>query len=128
VEVSPNGSWLAYQSNESGRFEIYVRPYPNVDSERWQVSTEGGIEPVWSRDGRELFYRSADGELMSVPIQSGKDFVPGQVKQLLAARYQTSGYDVSLDGQRFLMLYAGGGRIVVVQDWFEELKRLLPTK
>jgi len=128
VEVSPNGSWLAYQSNESGRFEIYVRPYPDVNSQRWQVSADGGIEPVWSRDGRELFYRSTDGELMSVPIQSGKDFVPGHVKQLLAARYQTSGYDVSLDGQRFLMLYPAGGRIVIVEDWFEELKRLLPTK
>src|SRR5262245_22063511 len=128
AEVSPNGSWLAYQSNESSRFEIYVRPYPNVDSQRWQVSTDGGIQPVWSKDGRELFYQSANGELMSVPVQSGKDFGPGKVKQLLAARYQTSGYDVSLDGQRFLMLYAGGGRIVVFQDWFEELKRLLPTK
>src|SRR5262245_56262839 len=127
VEVSPSGSWLAYQSNESGQFEIYVRPYPNVDSQRWQVSADGGIEPMWSRDGRELFYQSVAGELMSVPVQSGKDFVPGQVKQLLAARYQTSGYDVSLDGQRFLMLYPAGGRIVVVEDWFEELNRLLPT-
>jgi serine/threonine-protein kinase len=127
AEVSPNGSWLAYQSNESSRFEIYVRPYPNVDSQRWQVSTDGGIQPVWSKDGRELFYQSANGELMSVPVQSGKDFGPGKVKQLLAARYQTSGYDVSLDGQRFLMLYPAGGRIVVVQDWFEELKRFLPT-
>ena len=83
---------------------------------------------MWSRDGRELFYRSADGELMSVPIQGGKDFVAEHVKQLLAARYETRGYDVSLDGQRFLMLYPAGGRIIVVEDWFKELKRLLPTK
>ena len=67
AEVSPDGRWLAYDSNESGQFEVYVRPYPDADKARWQVSVDGGRQPLWSRDGRELFYRDFSGAVMSVP-------------------------------------------------------------
>ena len=56
-DISPDGRWVAYASNESGQYEIYVRPFPNVDDGRWQISTDPGLSPVWSRDGRELFFR-----------------------------------------------------------------------
>ena len=77
-EVSPNGRWLAYQSNESGQFEIYVRPFPGVDEGRFVVSTGGGRQPSWAQSGRELFYVAPDGSLMGVPVdlgQAGASFV-----------------------------------------------------
>ena len=63
-EISPDGRWLAYQSDESGQFEIYVRPFPDVNSGRWQISTGGGTRPLWARRGRELFYVAPDGAVM----------------------------------------------------------------
>ena len=73
AEISPSGRWMADQSTESGRFEVYVRPFPDVDASRWQVSSNGGLHPLWSRDGRELFFIAGDGMMMSVPIQPGAD-------------------------------------------------------
>ena len=70
--VSPDGRWLAYASDESGVFEIYVRPFPDAASARWQVSAAGGTDPVWSRSGRELFYLSAQNEMMSVEVAPGR--------------------------------------------------------
>jgi hypothetical protein len=64
--LSPNEQWLAYESNDTGEFEIYVRPFPAVKSGQWKVSTNGGLQPVWRRDGKELFYRDKFGALMSV--------------------------------------------------------------
>jgi serine/threonine-protein kinase len=142
--VSPDGTWLAYQSNSAGRFEIYVRPFPNVGAGQWQVSNTGGIEPVWARSGRELFYRTPDGVLMKVPVgPRGTTWSAGIATKLGDERYFTGAgnnvgrqYDVSLDGQRFLMIKEGGGtdqtaappQIIVVQHWTEELTRLVPTK
>jgi serine/threonine-protein kinase len=74
AEVSPDGRWLAYDSDESGKLEVYVRPFPTVDAGRWQVSTGGGAQPVWARSGRELFYRSGDA-VLSVPIEASSSFV-----------------------------------------------------
>ena len=74
AEISPDGRWVAYQSNESGRFEIYVRPFPNVDAGRWLVSTDGGIQPLWSKNGQELFYVGSNGALMSVSVVSEKSW------------------------------------------------------
>ena len=76
--VSPDGRWLAYEANDSGRFEIYVRPFPDVNSGRWQVSTAGGTRPLWARSGQELFYVSPTGALMRVgvdarPVVGGHD-------------------------------------------------------
>ena len=73
AELSPNGRWLAYQSNESSHYEIYVRPFPNVTAGKWQVSTSGGTRPLWARNGQELFYESM-GTLMSVPLPTGSTF------------------------------------------------------
>ena len=78
ADISPDGHWLTYQSNESGQYEIYVRPFPGVEEGRWQVSTAGGDRPSWARDGRELFYLSAEGSLMRVSIEPGPDFSAGQ--------------------------------------------------
>jgi serine/threonine-protein kinase len=140
AEVSSNGRWLAYDSNESGQFEVYVRPYPDADRARWQVSVNGGRQPLWSRDGRELFYRDFSGAIMSVPVVSTPNFSSGQpVKMLDGSGYLGGGqflsartYDLSLDGRRFLMLKpvtSGGTKsLVVVLNWFEELKRLVPSR
>jgi serine/threonine-protein kinase len=144
AEVSPNGQWLAYESNESGRNEIHVRPFPNVDGPKQQISTNGGRQPLWARNGQELFYESM-GTLMRVPVKTGATFERGTPEMVFDAspylvRSLGGGlgrmYDVSADGQRFLMIKETGGaderpasaRIILVQNWFEELKRLVPTK
>ena len=135
--VSPDGRWLAYQSNESGRDEIYVRPFPNVNSGRWQVSADGGTRPLWSRDGRELFYYLPPGVIMAAPIGPGSSFTPGKPTVVLKGTYlspQTGRmYDVSPDGRRFLLIKesrsegaAPPPQLIVVQHWLEELKRLVP--
>jgi len=111
--VSPDGRWLAYESNSSGPVEIYVRPFPNVGGGQWLVSTAGGRQPLWARSGKELYYLSADGALMAVPIHSTPAFSPGTPTKLFDTRYFAVGnartYDVSRDGQTFLMIKAAGG-------------------
>jgi serine/threonine-protein kinase len=138
-ELSPDGRWIAYQSNESGREEIYVRPFPKVEAGRWQVSTRGGTRPVWARNGRELFYLVGQGRVMAVPIQPGPAFVFGNPQVMFDGPYLAPQpgrtYDVSPDGKQFLMIKEGGidqrstpREIVVVLNWSEELKRLVPTR
>jgi serine/threonine-protein kinase len=140
--VSPDGRWLAYESNSSGPVEIYVRPFPNVGGGQWLVSTAGGKKPLWARSGKELFYVPADGALQRVPVEaSGATWNAGTPTKLLEGRYLTDVaagvrmYDVSPDGHRFLMIKALGTdasaappALIVVQHWDEELKRLVPTK
>ncbi len=106
---SPDGRWLAYISDESGRYEVYVQPYPGPGG-KWLISTEGGNEPVWNPNGRELFYRSGD-RMMAVEITKQPGFSAGKPKVLFEGKYLPTpitfpNYDVSLDGQRFLMLKA----------------------
>jgi len=136
ARFSPDGRWLAYISDESGRFEIYVQPYPGPGG-KWQISTEGGTEPVWNPNGRELFYRSAD-KIMAVDIATQPGFAAGKPRMLFEGRYQPSpvtspNYDVSPDGQRFLMIksseqaQAAPTQINVVLNWFEELKQKVPA-
>jgi Tol biopolymer transport system component len=135
-EFSPDGRWLAYVSYESGRPEIYVRAYPGPGA-KWQISTDGGTEPVWNRNGRELFYRSGD-RMMSVEVATQPTFILGRSRTLFEGSYEPTpltlpNYDVSPDGQRFLMLKPAeqgpGARtqINVVLNWTEDLKRLVPT-
>ena len=105
--LSPDGRWLAYTSNESSQFEVYVTPFPGPGP-KWQVSTEGGQEIVWSRSGRELFYRNGS-QMMSVPIEATSEFRAGKPVQLFERAYLPCcpglpEYDVSLDGQRFIMI------------------------
>jgi len=133
---SPDGNWLAYMSDESGRYEIYVQPYPGPGG-KWQISTEGGSEPVWNRNGGELFYRSGD-KMLAVDIATQPGFAAGTPRMLFEGRYQTApfpiaNYDVSPDGERFLMLKtaeqaeAAPTQINVVLNWFEELKQKVPV-
>ncbi|MEP6687690.1 MAG: protein kinase [Gemmatimonadales bacterium] len=131
VSVSPDGRWLAYVSDESGVNEVYVRPFPEVAGARWQVSANGGSLPVWARSGRELFYVNGRQEMTSIELKPGPSFTVGQPRVLFpAGQYVLAGnaglYDVSTDGRRFVMvrLADGAGEIelVVVQNWFEELK------
>ena len=140
AELSPDGRWMAYQSNESGNYEIYVRPFPNVDDDQVPVSTAGGYKPLWSRDGRELFYLDAGPpvRLMSVPVVATETaFSVGTRSSILDWPYRDGRagrmYDVSLDGQQFLAIKESGtedasARIIVVQNWFEEVQRLVPTE
>ena len=142
-EVSPDGRWLAYESNDSSQFEVFVRPFPNVDGGKWQISMGGGTQPAWSRDGRELFYLSANAALMSVKVEAkGAWNAAAPVKVFEARQYSGVGpgngtgrtYDVSVDGRRFLMIKqaeegtATVAPLVVVQNWFEELNKLVPGK
>jgi serine/threonine-protein kinase len=143
--VSPDGRWLVYQSDSTGRFEIYVRPFPNVSAGQWQVTTAGGRQPLWARSGKELFYVGPDGVLMRVPVEaSSATWNAGTPIQLFEGRdfffnmgNATFGrtYDVSPDGRRFLMIKAPGANpttappnIIVIQHWVDELKGLVPTK
>ena len=132
---SPDGHWLAYVSDESGRNEVYVQPFPGPGG-KWTISTNGGNEPVWSRDARELFYRNGDA-VMSVPITFQPTFAAGVPRLLFRSDFEptgtgTSGYDVSLDGRRFLMIQPSepeppATQVSVVINWFEELRRLVPV-
>jgi len=133
--VSPDGSWIAYTGRGSGQDEIYVRPFPNVDDRRWQVSNGGGAEPLWAPDGRELFY-TTNRAIMVVPIDVDPTFRPGSPEVLFESvdyYFVAAGrhYDIAPDGKRFLMIKSpmrNEARIIVVQNWFEELKRLVPTE
>jgi dipeptidyl aminopeptidase/acylaminoacyl peptidase len=130
---SPDGHWLAYVSNESGRNEIYVRPYPGPGG-KYQISTAGGTEPVWNPKGKELFYRNGN-KMMVVEVTAQPKFSAGEPRMLFEGQYLPTpltfpDYDVSRDGQRFLMLKPAGQaqastQINVVLNWTEELKRLV---
>ena len=140
--ISPDGRWLAYEANDSGRFEIFVRPFPDVNSGHWQVSTAGGMRPLWARSGQELFYVSPTGALMRVGVERASSWAATTPTLLVKEGYVTNPgnpgrtYDIAPDGQRFLMIKEGGNsdltaappQIIVVQHWTEELKRLVPTK
>ena len=104
---SPDGRWIAYSSNDSGRREIYVQPYPGLGG-KWQVSNAGGRDPEWRRDGKELYFVSPNGSLMAVEVVAGASLELGSPKALfsgfVADPTQTGhNYSVSPDGQRFLV-------------------------
>ena len=133
-QLSPDGRWLAYFSDESGQDEVYVRPFPNVQDRRWTVSTAGGWSPVWSPDSRELFYMNG-AAVMAVRIDAqGDAFVHGTPELLFEGPFDTimdRNFDVSPNGTHFVMVEAdpnaGADRFHVVQNWFEELKAPVPT-
>jgi dipeptidyl aminopeptidase/acylaminoacyl peptidase len=130
--LSPNGHWVAYVSNESGRAEVYVESYPSL-VEKVAISTDGGHCPRWSRDGRELFYRQGDA-LMAVSVDIGDSFRAKKPQRLFAGSYrgesQDMAFDVSPDGRRFLMIKSDVAatlrQINAAQNWFEELKQQVP--
>jgi serine/threonine-protein kinase len=135
-KFSPDGKWIAYVSNELGPMNVYVSPYPKPDVKYLVSEEEGGGQPVWSPDGTELFYRSGS-RMMVVSVETEPAFRPGKPEVLFEGRYVNSRfgpenpyYDISSDGQQFLMIKDIEGRtgqINVVLNWFEELKRLVPT-
>jgi len=139
AEISPGGRWLAYRSYRSGRQEVWVSPYPNTTG-RWQVSTAGGQWPIWSRDGRELFYLAPDGALMGVQVKdAGSTWTATSPTKILEPGYWSSNeligrqYDVWLDGKRFLVVTppkdsGDPPELIVVQHWDEELKAKVPSK
>ena len=129
--LSPDGRWIAYDSDETGRGEVYVRPFPDVEGGRWQISTAGGREAIWARSGRELFYYTPEGMVMSVPVQSGPSFTFGNASVLVERVYFSGApghnYDASPDGQRFLMIKLGDetstpGQVIVVQNRLDETR------
>ena len=138
-EFSPDDRWLAYQSDDLGQHEIYVRPFPNVDDGRVQISTGRGAHPLWRPDGRELLFRAPGGQLMGATVVPDASFSASRPQIVLQRRYyqERSGgrmYDISPDGQRFLMIKEGGAdtelaptEFHVVLNWFTELERLVPT-
>jgi Tol biopolymer transport system component len=128
AELSPDGHWLAYQSNASEPTQIEVRPFPDVDKGRWVISTAGGHSPLWSRDGREIFYiEPKSATLMAVPVHAGAAFSYGAPRPLFTVGSYAGSYDVSLDGKRFLMVKkpaAGAQEFVVVTHWLDELAKV----
>ncbi|MBT5031705.1 MAG: hypothetical protein HOM55_05350 [Proteobacteria bacterium] len=138
-DLSHDGQWLAYASNETGRMEIYVRPFPDINGGKWLVSSEGGTEPLWGPEGRELFYRDGDA-ILAVQIDTSTGIRAGTPIELFEGRFAESvdtsipSYDVAPDGQRFLLMKdfnveearSSETPLLVVENWFEELNRLAP--
>ena len=136
-DLSPDGRWLAYVSNESGKYEVYVQAYPG-GGEKMTVSADGGYEPLWSPDGREIIYRKG-GDVVVVDIQTTPAFRSSRPRQLFTGQYIHGGnlsaiggsYHVAPDGQHFLMIVGGeeegGDQLNLVLNWFEELERLAPA-
>jgi eukaryotic-like serine/threonine-protein kinase len=136
ARFSPDGRYLAYLSDRTGRQELYVQPFPGPGEPR-QVSTDGGTEPVWARNGRELFFKQGE-KMMVVDVTLAPAFVASRPRLLFEGRYEVSFlvsgmrfYDVSPDGQRFLMVKSDTPttprQLHLVVNWFEELKRLVPS-
>src|SRR5262249_28098351 len=123
----PDGKWIAYTSNESGRDEVYVASYPGPGG-RVQISTDGGVNPVWSPTGRELFYRKGE-KMLAVLIETKPALVVGRPSVLFEGKFEP-GYDVAPDGQRFVMVRESEAQaapqIQVLLGWFDELKRRAP--
>jgi Tol biopolymer transport system component len=130
---SPDGQWIAYTSDESGRWEVYVEPYPGPRP-KVMVSTEGGFQPVWSRDGKELYYRSED-KVMGATFETEPEFKVTRIEQLFEGQYlcrvDHTDYDVAPNGC-FIMIRepeeSAPLGINVTLNWFEELKRLVPPE
>jgi serine/threonine protein kinase/Tol biopolymer transport system component len=146
-QVSPDGRWLAYASNESGQYDIYVRTFPDVNGGKCRISTSGGMQPIWSSDGRELFYRDWNpNALMVVDIEREPTFKPGMPRELFRGAYlfySGHNWDIHPDGKRFLMIKLPDTteeettteksadfrprKINIVLNWFEELKEKVPV-
>jgi Tol biopolymer transport system component len=135
-QFSPDGHFIAYISDESGRTEVYVRPFPGP-GEKWTVSTNGGNEPIWARKSGQLFYRTGDA-MMVVDVTTSPTFSAGKPRLLFEKPYEKSGaywadYDVTPDGQRILMVKGSEqstapAQLNVVLNWFRELQERVPTK
>ena len=137
--ISPNGRWMAYRSAESGEPQIYVRPFPDASSGGQRLISDGRADdPLWGPDGRELFYLTPEAAMV-VPVETGDSFQRGTPQRLfsMSAYFEGLGFnwDISPNGRRFLMVKraeptsedSASDEIIIVQNWFEELKRLVPV-
>ena len=137
--ISPDGRWIAYHSDETGRPEVFVRQFPNANGAREQISTDGGRAPLWSRDGRELFYLRADNTMMAVPVAPGAEWRRTEPRALFQLRsalamlepsYYTP-WDIAPDGRFIFARSREGGRdqrapLIVIENWMEEVKAKVP--
>jgi serine/threonine protein kinase len=138
--IAPSARFIAYNSDESGRLQVYARPFPDLGARRWQISTEGGAFPVWTRGGRELVYRDGQSRTMTVTVRGDSndmvDFSRPQPLFTYGPPYGSGldrGFDVTADGERFLFNVSRGGsddgpeaELVLIKNWVEDLKRLVP--
>jgi eukaryotic-like serine/threonine-protein kinase len=132
AQLSPDGRWVAYVSNESGRFEVYVQNFPKPAG-KWQISTDGGVQPRWRGDGKEIYYLSAVGRrVMAVPVNAGASLEVGSAMPLFNDTFSTLSffnreYDVSANGQRFIVLASPADTrntpLTVVVNWTARLKK-----
>ena len=133
-QLSPDGRWLAHASEESGRYEVYVRPFPDVESGRWTVSTEGGTSPRWAHNGRELFYVGPNRQMMVATVSTSPTFSVEsraplfEIPQSFELSPLATPWDVSPDDQEFIMVRTvvaaenEEAPLILVQNWYEELK------
>jgi Tol biopolymer transport system component len=138
--ASPDGRWVAYESDHEGRYEVFVGPFPDLGSRRWKISDGGGASPVWSSKGNEIFFRGPGGSMMAAQVALEPTFAPGEVMELFpnpSPGTFTLGdgghkFDVSPVDGRFLMPKAEepsqGERLVVVLNWFQELEAKVPVR
>ena len=135
LALSPSGRWIAYESTETGVDEIYVRPFPEADGGKWQVSTEGGINPIWAHDEEELFFIDGDGNMVAATVNTGETFIVGQRRTLfsaislaLYAQQNYRSWDITSDDDTFVMIQPFGaagaeaGRLIVIQNFVSELE------
>jgi Tol biopolymer transport system component len=128
--VSPDGKWMAYQNNETGRMEVYITAFPGGGA-KWQVSTNGGVQPKWRRDGKELFFLDSADNLMAVDVDTSSKAVrlgvPHSLFQAVAVQRQAGVYDVAADGKKFLINSGnqkeGNEPFTLVLNWASELKK-----
>ena len=140
--MAPTGRFLAYNTDESGRHEVYVRPFPNVGARRWQISTDGGAFPVWTRGGREIIYKDIQGRIMAAAVRAdgGGELNVSKPEPLFTFGERPGigldrEFDVTSDGERFLFFVPAGGanheaagELVLLQNWADELIRLVPRE
>ena len=137
--MSADGRWIAYESNSSGRSEVYVQPFPTLAG-RWQVSSQGGVAPLWAPDGRQLFYRS-ERAVMSVPVETAgtttfrysnpRKLFEGPYVPEVQTPFDARSYALAPNGQRFLMMKEPAPpptQMIVIDNWIEEVKRLQLSK
>ena len=132
----PDGRWLAYSSNESGRSEVYVRPFPNTEGGKWQVSVNGGQAPLWAHSSKELFYVDGSRNMVAAPLVPGASFQLGERRTLfrlgddlyLVPQEHYTPFDIAPDDRRFIMAREvrsgaeAAPTFLIVENWFTELK------
>ena len=145
ADISPNGNFVAYRSDETGQYEVYVRTFPDPDGGRWQVSADGGRAPLWSHDGKELFFRTLDtagGGFNVVDVETQAGFSFDNRRLLFSGTFAggASNYDVSANSERFLAFRnqaqlqensqntSADATLTIVENWFEELKQITPAE